>query len=569
MKGTERGKYVYSLSGSRKITVLNTIVEPTPLTPCPAMYPMDVQTSHFCLTKYINVRLQFLNSLDPACLNKTHTEEISKNGGHSHSLLWLWIVIAVLAVIVLSAIIFYFVWRRKQRDPCGKNDPESQSFLTNIDSDKLFYNTSAYHQAVQFIKDGGRFLFLIGQWGSGKTTVAKRVYTSVTGKTPVLAKDLLGFDIHEQEKPVIFDEAISRNLSYEEKQALKTNINSCCERKSSVPEEFLFIIFTFTDTNEYKECIKLLPHDEKLKIINLHDSLTKGDRSQILHAHFKYFCPDQAFNEIEKIAIKNSTKSLGYPEMCFLFCRSKQLREQTGPLIFFNRPLLNLSLYLQKMHHTEDRDKFLLLVYMCLNEMNKDIKASNNELLVFLESHEPCECLKIKDEENPNQLKLIRTKEADNGMEKTCESHLVAGDTSDKFVDSLSQTMSLEAEIAEDTVENKSPKPSNANPKQLDRDYDRIRSLISWEFVVKVPESPYKYRLQHDIIKRITLIVYGTCYFDKLLEYAKLANLEGWIEKESLVEALRSKLNDIKPVLKVNSEKWETYKQKCKPSISR
>ncbi|XP_078334858.1 uncharacterized protein LOC111111523 isoform X2 [Crassostrea virginica] len=57
MKGTERGKYVYSLSGSRKITVLNTIPEPTPLTPCPVMLPMDVQTSHFCQTRFTDIQL--------------------------------------------------------------------------------------------------------------------------------------------------------------------------------------------------------------------------------------------------------------------------------------------------------------------------------------------------------------------------------------------------------------------------------------------------------------------------------------------------------------------------------
>lgn len=114
------------------------------------------------------------------------------------------------------------------------------------DSNIPFYSTAAYHQAVQFITDGGRFLFLIGQWGSGKTTVAKRVYTSVTGKTPLLAKDLLEFDINEHEKSVIFDKAISRNFSYEEKQALKTDINSWCDKQSN-PREIRFIIFTLTD----------------------------------------------------------------------------------------------------------------------------------------------------------------------------------------------------------------------------------------------------------------------------------------------------------------------------------
>ena len=286
-------------------------------------------------------------------------------------------------------------------------------------SNKPFYETAAYHQAAQFIKDGGRFLFLIGQWGSGKTTVAKRVFTTLTETTPVIAKHLSEFNINEHQKAVIFDEAILTNLSYEEKQSLKSDINRWCKRKSSVPEEVFFIIFTLTDINVYQELIKLLPPDEKRKKINLHDSLTKGDRSQILHAHFKYFCPDQDFSKIEDIALKNSTKSLGYPEMCFLFCRSKGLWEKPGPVIFFNRPLRHLKLYLQTIHHSTDRDKFLLLVYICLNEMEKDIDVSNKEILTFLESHEPCQHGEIEHEDNTNQLKLIQTKNAVNRMEKS------------------------------------------------------------------------------------------------------------------------------------------------------
>nr|XP_022319921.1 uncharacterized protein LOC111122419 isoform X1 [Crassostrea virginica]XP_022319928.1 uncharacterized protein LOC111122419 isoform X1 [Crassostrea virginica]XP_022319937.1 uncharacterized protein LOC111122419 isoform X1 [Crassostrea virginica] len=462
----------------------------------------------------------------PACLNKIHIgDRDSANRGHS--LLWLLIGISVLVVILLSAIICCFFWRRKQH--CSQNDPENRLLLSCIDSNGPFFKTTAYHQAAQFIKDDGRFLFLIGQWGSGKTTVAKRVYTSVTGKTPLLSKDLLEFDINEREKSFIFDEAISRNLSYEEKQALKTNINSWCERKSSVPEENLFIIFTLTDANEYKELIKLLPPDEKRIIINLHDSLTKGDRSQILYAHFQYFCPFQDFSKIEQIALRNSTKSLGFPERCLLYSRSKQLRESTGPVIFFNRPLRHLKLYLQTMNHSTDRDKFLLLVYMCLNEMKKDIEVSNKEILTFLESHEPYQHGEIEHEDNTNQLKLIPTKNAVNRMEKAFETHLVTGDMSDKFVG----------------------------------------SLFPWEFVDRVPGTSNKYRIQHDVIKRMTLIVYGTCHFAKLLEYAKPEDLEGWIEKKDKLSVKLPSVREIRPVLKVSDEEWKTYGLKCKLSTGK
>ena len=74
---------------------------------------------------------------------------------------------------------------------------------------------------------------------------------------------------------------------------------------------------------------------------------------------------------------------------------------------------------------------------MCLNDVKKDIRVSNKEILTFLESHEPCQHGEIEHEDNTNQLKLIQTKNAVNRMEKVFESHLVTGDTSDKFGGSL------------------------------------------------------------------------------------------------------------------------------------
>ena len=81
-------------------------------------------------------------------------------------------------------------------------------------------------------------------------------------------------------------------------------------------------------------------------------------------------------------------------------------------------------------------------------------------------------------------------------------------------------------------------------------------------FVDRVPGTSNNYRIQHDVIKRMTLIVYGTCHFEKLLEYAKPEDLEGWIVKKNRIET--SLDNDTKPVLNVNHKKWEIYKQKCK-----
>ena len=91
-----------------------------------------------------------------------------------------------------------------------------------------------------------------------------------------------------------------------------------------------------------------------------------------------------------------------------------------------------------------------------------------------------------------------------------------------------------------------------------------IQSLMSWEFVNKVPNSN-KYRLQHDVIKRMTLIVFGTFHFNKLLELTKREDLEGWIEKSSFVNELRTmqiSYDDIMPLLFIKGKKWLQYEQK-------
>lgn len=84
-------------------------------------------------------------------------------------------------------------------------------------------------------------------------------------------------------------------------------------------------------------------------------------------------------------------------------------------------------------------------------------------------------------------------------------------------------------------------------PKKKEK--DNITTLLSNEFVVKKDTSTY--RLQHDVIKRMALIVFGTHHFDKLLEFSKQEDLKGWIEKG---EILSNPLNDIKPVLVVKKK---------------
>ena len=90
---------------------------------------------------------------------------------------------------------------------------------------------------------------------------------------------------------------------------------------------------------------------------------------------------------------------------------------------------------------------------------------------------------------------------------------------------------------------------------------DDIQSLMSWEFVDKVPRTS-RYRLQHDVIKRMTLIVFGTFHFDKLLELSKPEDLEGWIKEKSLGTKFKNVFGDIMPSLLIDRKEWLQYEQK-------
>ena len=77
----------------------------------------------------------------------------------------------------------------------------------------------------------------------------------------------------------------------------------------------------------------------------------------------------------------------------------------------------------------------------------------------------------------------------------------------------------------------------------------------------KVPKTS-KYRFQHDVIKRTTLIVFGTFHFDKLLERSKPEDLEGWIKEDNTVNTIKSSSDDIDPSLFIDKEMNLQYKQK-------
>ena len=361
-----------------------------------------------------------------------------------------------------------------------------------------FFRTAAFHEATQYLEEGGQFLILSGIWGSGKTKTAQEVYRSVTGKSPTIITGLEKFDYEEQNQALIFEEAIPRDFSNEEMIKLQDKINTWFDRVS-VGETKPFIIFTSNDDRQ-SDFSKIIPitSGTDLKVINLNDRLTKGDRTQILNSHFTLLSPNTEFHKIEDLAMKGISKSLGYPEICALFCRCEYFQKTKS--IFCSRPLRSLRSYLEHMCHSE-KNKFLMLVYMSLNQMEMDVENLDEMLFNELET--------CKNHNNTQAEPLVGT-----------------------IIDILRHG-----------------------------NVDDIQSLMSWEFVNKVPNSN-KYRLQHEVIKRMTLVVFGTFHFSKLLELTKREDLEGWIEKSSFVKNIKSSVDEIMPLLFINGKQWLQYKQK-------
>ena len=267
------------------------------------------------------------------------------------------------------------------------------------------------------------------------------MYRSVTGKSPPIIKDLESYDCEEQNQGLIFDEAISGNLSHGKKKKLQDKIKTWLENVSTGETKFII----FTSVEDRKSTFTYLTSavsDIDLKIINLNDRLTIGDRTQILYSHSNTFCPNEDFSKIEDLAERGKNKSLGYPEVCALFCRCDEFHEMNA-VKFCRTPLRFLKLYLEEISHSK-QNKSLMLVYMSLNQMEIDL-------------------------ENPNEMLF-------NELE-TCKSN------------DLTQAELVQHGRVED-----------------------IHSLLSWGFVDKIPKTN-KYKLQHDVIKRMTLIVFWNLSF--------------------------------------------------------
>ena len=372
-------------------------------------------------------------------------------------------------------------------------------YLLFLEDSEPFHKTEAFHEAIKYLKEGGKFLVLSGLWGCGKTKTAKEVYRSVTGKPPTIITDVEKFNTEQQNHTLVFDEAISEELSEGEMRRLQEKIKTWLE-KVSTGEAKTFIIFTSVkDRKSTFADMTSVASDAGLKVINLNDRLTKDDRTQILNSHFTISCPKKDFSKIEDLATNGNHESLGYPEICALFCRCDKFQKMKGAE-FCKTPLRSLKLYLEEMYHSQ-QNKFLMLVYMSLNQMEIDVK-------------------------NPNEMLL-------NELE-TCKSNKPK--QADPLVGPVTEIVRLSK-------------------------VEDIQSLMSWEFVDKVPNAS-KYRLQHDVIKRMTLIVFGTFHFDKLLELSKREDTEGWIIKNSKFTKEKMFFGDIYPKLFIPGDKWKQYVNK-------
>lgn len=367
-------------------------------------------------------------------------------------------------------------------------------------------------------KNGGKILCFGGRWGSGRTSIAKQVYAAVTKSSPIIISDPLSFDVSKHYKPIILDYAFSKGISQTETELLVEKINTLFKNvSSSTSDSKVFIIFKFDeDMTTVPEFVKSIVAKKDIKFIDLSKSLTKGDRTQILSSQFETFCSNEDFSKVESLAMTGNDSSLGYPEICALISRCRAF--QKSPALFCNRPLGFLKAYLEKMHKSDDKNKFLMLVYMSLNRMEIDSNDRNDQLFKFLES---CNCdssgeeIKGKTEQNENT-----------GTEITGETN------------NIHQGLS-----------------SKDKPKKHPKSEEDIPSLIPKEFVKKEASI---YRLQHDVIKRMTLIVYGTHHFDKLLELSKPEELKTWVK----VKKMDVGLGDIKPVLEIDQKQWTQFQAK-------
>lgn len=175
------------------------------------------------------------------------------------------------------------------------------------------------------------------------------------------------------------------------------------------------------------------------------------------------------------------------------------------------------------MHESKENEKFLLLVYMSMNQMEINITAPNETLFEILRS---CSCGTSENE-------------------------------SDRITTQMESTKTTKKEDC--YTENDAC--SGTKPKNKYKNKEYVKSLLSKEFIIQEAETS-SYKLQHEVIQRMVLIVFGTYHFDKLLQYSKQAkDLMGWIQKKSYFRNLFTSSRDSKPVLEINGEQWRQFKE--------
>ena len=165
------------------------------------------------------------------------------------------------------------------------------------------------------------------------------MYRSVTGKSPTIITDLELFDCQEQNQALIYDGEIPGKLSAER---ISIKIKTWLENVS-IGGTKTFIIFIST-CDQKIAFSKIIPVtlDAGFRVINLNERLTKGDRSSILYTHFSMLHKNRNFSKIEDLATKGKHESLGYTEICALFCRCDEFQKMKG--VEFCKTPLRLSL---------------------------------------------------------------------------------------------------------------------------------------------------------------------------------------------------------------------------------
>lgn len=155
-------------------------------------------------------------------------------------------------------------------------------------------------------------------------------------------------------------------------------------------------------------------------------------------------------------------------------------KQTNGPL-FRNLPFLHLKSYLENMHQSDDKERFLMLVYMSLNQMVINVNNPSDMLFEILES---CNC------DPTNKETKCGTKQIE-----------FAG-----------------TNVKGERSNTEQGASSGNRVKKHFKSKEFITSLIPEEFVNKEDQTSV-YILQHDVIKRMTLVVFGTYHFDKCLDY--------------------------------------------------